>query len=84
VGSLFDSVDRHDTHGDDTYPLAHNPVTSHSGSGPVRFPVDLRFSRRYAECTQWETCVQKHWPDRPIPTTKKARARFQKEVDPLL
>jgi hypothetical protein len=29
VGSLFDYGDRHDNHGDDPYPLAHNPVTSH-------------------------------------------------------
>ena len=29
VGSLFDYVDHHYNHGDDTYPLAHNPVTSH-------------------------------------------------------
>jgi SRSO17 transposase len=28
VGSLFDYVDRHYNHGDGTYPLAHNPVTS--------------------------------------------------------
>src|SRR6266446_6677916 len=84
VGSLFDSVDRHDNHGDDPYPLAHNPVTSHYVSGPVRFPVDLRLYRRDEERTRWETFVQKHWPDRPIPTTKKARARFHKEVDPLL
>ena len=28
VGSLFDYVDRHYHHGDGTYPLAHNPVTS--------------------------------------------------------
>jgi hypothetical protein len=82
VGSLFDYVDRHYNHGDDTYPLAHNPVTSHYVSGPVRFPVDLRLYRRYEERTQWETFVQKHVPDRPIPTTKKARARFHKEVDP--
>src|SRR5262245_4467385 len=27
VGSLFDYVDRHYNHGNDTYPLAHNPVT---------------------------------------------------------
>ena len=53
-------------------------------SGPVRFPVDLRLYRRYEECTQGETFVQKHWPDRPIPSTKKERARFHKEVDPLL
>ena len=84
VGSLFDYVDRHYNHGDATYPLAHNPVTSHYVSGPVRFPVDLRLYRRYEECTQWEMFVQKHMPNRPIPTTKKARARFHKEVDPLL
>jgi len=43
VGSLFEYVDRHYNHGDDTYPLAHNPVTSHYVSGPVRFPVDLDY-----------------------------------------
>ena len=84
VGSLFDYVDRHYNHGDDTYPLAHNPVTSHYVSGPVRFPVDLRFYRRYEECTQWETFVHQHFPDRPIPKPKKERARFHKEVDPIL
>src|SRR6266850_3742551 len=84
VGSLFDYVDRHDNHGDDTYPLAHNPVTSHDLSGPVRFPVDLRLYRRYEECTRWDTFVHQHFPDRPIPTTKKERTRFHKEVDPIL
>src|SRR6266581_1351811 len=84
VGSLFDYVDRHYNHGDDTYPLAHNPVTSHYVSGPVRFPVDLRLYRRYEECTQWDTFVHQHFPDRPIPKPKKERARFHKEVDPIL
>ena len=84
VGSLFDYVDRHYNHGDDTYPLAHNPVTSHYISGPVRFPVDLRLYRRYEEHTAWATFVQKHFPDRPIPRTKKDRARFHKDVDPVL
>jgi hypothetical protein len=84
VGSLFDYVDRHYNHGDDTYPLAHNPVTSHYVSGPVRFPVDLRLYRRYEELTQWEAFVHKHCPDRPIPTTKKERARLHKEIDPIL
>lgn len=84
VGSLFEYVDRHYNHGDDTYPLAHNPVTSHYVSGPVRFPVDLRLYRRYEEFTRWETFVHKHVPDRVIPTKKKARTRFHKEVDPLL
>ena len=84
VGSLFDYVDRHYNHGDDTYPLAHNPVTSHYVSGPVRFPVDLQLYRRYEEITQWEAFVQTHLPHRPSPTTKKERARLQKEVDPIL
>jgi hypothetical protein len=84
VGSLFDYVDRHYNHGDDTYPLAHNPVTSHYVSGPVRFPVGLRLYRRYEELTQWEAFVRKHFPDRPIPTTKKERARLHKDVDPIL
>src|SRR5215471_10057953 len=84
VGSLFDYVDRQYNHGNDTYPLAHNPVTSYYVSGPVRFPVDLRLYRRYEACTQWETFVQKHFPDRPIPRTKKERARFHKAVDPIL
>jgi len=84
VGSLFDYVDRHYNHGEDTYPLAHNPVTSHYVSGPVRFPVDLRLYRRYEECTRWEVFVHKHFPDHPIPTKSKERARLHKAVDPLL
>jgi SRSO17 transposase len=84
VGSLFEYVDRHYNHGEDTYPLAHNPVTSHYVSGPVRFPVDLRLYRRYEECTRWEAFVHKHFPDRVIPTKKKERTRFHKDVDPLL
>src|SRR6266487_5034507 len=84
VGSLFEYVDRHYNHGDDTYPRAHNPVTSHYLSGPVRFPVDLRLYRRYEECTRWKEFVHKHFPDRVIPTKKKVRARFHKEVEPIL
>jgi len=84
VGSLFDYVDRHYNHGEDTYPLAHNPVTSYYVSGPVRFPVDLRLYRRYEECTRWEAFVHKHFPDRPIPTTSKERTRLHKEVDRTL
>jgi hypothetical protein len=83
-GSLFDYVDRHYKHGDATYPLAHNPVTSHYGSGPVRFPVDLRIYRRYEELTRWEAFVRTHVPARPIPVQKKARARLHKEVDSVL
>jgi hypothetical protein len=84
VGSLFDYVDRHYHHGNDTYPLAHHPVTSYYVSGPVRFPVDLRLSRRYEELPQWEAFVHKHFPDRPIPTKKKERAQLHKAIDPVL
>jgi hypothetical protein len=58
-GSLFEHIARHYNHGDDTFPLAHNPVTSHYVSGAVRFPVDLREYRRYEELTHWEEFVHK-------------------------
>jgi len=83
VGSVFDYVDRHYHHGDDTYPRAHNPVTRHSVSGPVRFPLDLRLYRRYAELTHWAAFVHQHFPDRVIPTTQKERARLHKAVAPV-
>lgn len=84
VGSLFEYVDHHYNHGDNTYPLAHNPITSHYVSGPVRFPVDLRLYRRYEEVTHWEEFVHKHFPEREIPVKKKERTQFHKEVDPTL
>lgn len=84
VGSLFDHIAKHYNHGDSTYPIAHNPVTSHYVSGAVRFPLDLRLYRRYEEITQWETFVREHFPEREIPKQKKPRAAFHKEVDPIL
>ncbi len=84
VGGLFEYVDRHYNHGDQTYPLAHNPVTSHYVSGPVRFPVDLRLYRRYEEGTRWEEFVKKHFPGRELPVKKKERAQFHKAVGPVL
>ena len=84
VGSLFEYVDRHYNHGDGTYPLAHNPVTSLCVSGPVRFPVGLRLYRRYEELTQWEMAVARHFPELEIPTERKARNRLHKQVDPVL
>jgi hypothetical protein len=57
VGSLFDDVDHHDHHGERTYPVAHHPVPRVYVSGPVRFPVGLRLSRRSEELTQWEASV---------------------------
>ena len=83
VGSLFDHVDRRDNHGDCTYPLAHNPVTSFYVSDPVRFPLDLRLYRRYEERPQWEAGVAQHVPKRQILTDKKARHRLHQPVDPV-
>jgi len=84
VGSLFEYIDHHYNHGDDTYPLAHNPVTSYYVSGSVRFPVDLRLYRRYEEVTRWEDFVHQYFPDRDLPRTKKERARLHKATDPVL
>lgn len=84
VGSLFDYVDHHYDHAENSYPLAHNPVTSHYVSGPVRFPVDLRVYRRYEELTRWEEFVHKHFAERDIPTRKKERNQLHREVDPVL
>ena len=84
VGRLCDYGDRHDHHGEETSPLAHHPVTSPYGSGPVRFPVDLRLDRRYEECTRWAAYVHNHFPAHPIPTKSQERARLQKAVAPLL
>ena len=84
VGSLFEYVDRHYQHGNQTYPLAHNLVTSHYVSGAVRFPLGWRLYRRYEEWTQWETFVVKHFPDATIPKQKKARNKFKKVVEPAL
>ncbi len=84
VGSLFEYVARHYDHSDNSYPLAHNPVTSHYVSGPVRFPVDLRIYRRYEELTRWEEFVHKHFPEREIPAKKKERNHLHREADPVL
>ncbi len=84
VGDMFDYVARHYDHCNNSYPLAHNPVTSHYVSGPVRFPVGLRLYRRYEEITRWDEFVQKHFPEREIPTKRKERNRLHKEVDPVL
>lgn len=47
MGSLFEYIDRHYNHCDNSYPLAHNLVSSHYISEAVRFPVDVRLYRRY-------------------------------------
>ncbi len=84
VGNLFEYVDRHYNHGDDTFPLAHNPVTSHFISGAVRFPLGLRLYRRYDEFTDWETFVQQQFPGLSIPRTTKERTALHKILDPAL
>ncbi len=84
VGDLFEYVDRHYNHGDDTFPLAHNPVTSHFISGAVRFPLGLRLYRRYDEFTHWEMFVQQHFPGCIIPRTTKERTQLHKLLDPAM
>ncbi len=84
VGSLFEYIDRHYNHGADSYPLAHNLVSSYYVSGAVRFPVDAHLYRRYEEVTQWSDFVQKHFPTETIPTEKKQRMSFHKRVAPVL
>jgi hypothetical protein len=80
VGTLFAYVDHHYDRGNNSYPLAHNPVISYYVSGPVRFPVDLRMYRRYEELTHWEEFVHKHFPERQIPTKKKERNALHPEI----
>lgn len=84
VGSLFEYVDKHYNHGDQTYPLAHNLVTSHYVSGAVRFPLGWRLYRRYEEWCQWESFVAKHFPESTVPKQKKARNKFRHEVESTL
>ena len=84
VGNLFEYVDKHYNHGNQTYPLAHNLVTSHYVSGAVRFPLDWQLYRRYDEFTQWEAFVHKHFPDAKIPKGKKERNKLKKEVEATL
>jgi len=80
VGSLFEHIDRHYNHGNNTYPLAHNLVTGYYVSGAVRFPTHWRLYRRYEEFTEWETFVKKYFPEVVIPTRRKARNAFKKQV----
>ena len=84
VGSLFEYIDKHYNHGNSTYPLAHNLVTSHYVSGAVRFPVGWRLYRRYEEFTEWERFVERHFPEATIPKRKKERNQFKKQVEPTL
>jgi hypothetical protein len=84
VGSLFEYIDKHYNHGNNTYPLAHNLVTSHYVSGPVRFPVGWRLYRRYEEFTNWSAFVAKHFPDATLPKRKKERNKFKREIEPTL
>lgn len=84
VGSLFDYVDHHDHHGDGTYPLVHNPVTSFYVSGAVRFPLELCLYRRDEERTDGEATVAKHFPAIKRPSEQKARNRLHKQVEPMV
>lgn len=81
VKSIFEFIDIHYDHSNQSYIWAHNPVTSHYVSGHVRFPVDFRLYRRYEEFTDWENFVYKHFPNIEIPKKKNLRDKFKKEVE---
>jgi SRSO17 transposase len=81
VGNLFEHIDRHYNHSNDTYPLAHNVVTSHYLSGSVRFPLDFELYRRYEEVTRWHEFVHRHFPDQTIPTTAAERGKLHRKLD---
>lgn len=83
VGSLVDPGDRPDHHGDGPSPLAPHPVTSFSVSGPVRFPLGLRLSRRDDAGTPGAAAVAPHVPELKRPPDTKARHRLQQPVDPV-
>jgi DDE superfamily endonuclease len=81
VGSLIEYVDRHYNHSDNTYPLAHNLVTSHYLSGAVRFPVGYEWYRRYAAVTRWPEFMAQSFPEQVIPTQAKARQKLHRQFD---
>ena len=84
VGSLFEHIERHYNHSDDSYPMAHNLVTSHYLSGAVRFPLDFALYRRYETVTRWSEFVLKYFPHQEIPRQAKARAKVHRQVDETL
>jgi SRSO17 transposase len=84
VGSLFDYVERHYNHSDDSYPLAHNLVTSYYRSGAVRFPVNYELYRRYETVTDWERFVRQQFPSQIMPPTAKERAKLHRQLDQQL
>jgi SRSO17 transposase len=84
IGSLFEYIARHYNHSDNTYPLAHNIVTSHYLSGAVRFPVDFAVYRRYEEITRWEEFIHQYFPEQIIPSTTKEKQKIHKKFDSIL
>lgn len=81
VGSLFEYIDKHYNHSNNTYPLAHNIVTSHYLSGAVRFPIDFELYRRYEEVTRWHEFVHRHFPEQEIPSTATARLGLHRKLE---
>jgi SRSO17 transposase len=84
VGSLFEHVERHYNHSTQTYPLAHNLVTSFYRSRDVHFPLHFQVYRRDESVTQWEDYVLKYFPDQVLPKTAHERAKIHKQLDPQL
>jgi len=77
-------VDRHYNHSDNTYPLAHNLVTSHYLSGAVRFPVGYELYRRYEEVRRWPEFMAQYFPEQVIPPQAPARQKLHRQFDQQL
>jgi SRSO17 transposase len=84
VGGLFEYIARHYDHCDNTYPLAHDIVTSHYLSDAVRFPVDFAVYRRYEEVTRWEDFIHQYFPEQKVPNTAKEKQALHKQLDATL
>jgi SRSO17 transposase len=84
VGDLFEYVERHYNHNNNSFPLAHNLVTSHYLSGAVRFPLDFEIYRRYETVTEWDRFMAKHFPDEAIPKKAEERTKLHKKYDEKL
>jgi SRSO17 transposase len=84
VGNLFEYVERHYNHNDNSFPLAHNLVTSHYLSGAVRFPLDFEIYRRYETVTDWSRFMVKHFPDEVIPKKAEERTKLHRKYDKKL
>ena len=81
-GRLVADVDRHAPQSAGPSPLAPNPVTGGSVSGPGRVPWGRGRSRRAEERTPWAAEAATPGPALTRPPEPKARHRRPQQVDP--